>query len=227
MVTVYDEVTGERLLAEDLFGYGSRAGFAKTEETGLRRTEQPCVPVVTIRAPGSFIGVFDGGLPVFLDQFVNHRFQQMGHAVQRSDQAAGANAQLSLQTTQGHTVDVMLHHDMGEQLIPIKALGQNSGRSGLEAFPTAGTPPSLKTIDHSLLLEGLTIHHRPPTDPFVLQRPPAAGTRLVNLHDLHPVCLLGIHSLTPMTYMSPLGPSTLRLPLLQRIRLDRHLGRGG
>jgi len=37
---------------------------------------------------------------VLLDQFVNHRSQQTGQPVQRSNQAAGADTQLAFQTTE-------------------------------------------------------------------------------------------------------------------------------
>jgi hypothetical protein len=115
-------------------------------------------------------------MAVPLDQLGGDLFPEPGQPMEHLYQAAGPNADLLTDPTQGDAMQVMHNHPGGDQLVPIQTPGKDPRGPGGEELLTPGAILFRKAVEETASLERLTVDDQTLLDPFVFQAPPTIGT---------------------------------------------------
>jgi hypothetical protein len=75
---------------------------------------------VAVGPPAGLVGVFGGRAPILPQEVLGDAGEQAAQAMQSINEAAVANACLGLEAAERNAVDVVLHGDVGQELIAVE-----------------------------------------------------------------------------------------------------------
>jgi hypothetical protein len=79
-------------------------GLTKQKETDGVCGKKPSVAIVAVGSPAGFIGVFDWGLPIALDQLGEDGSEEVGYPVKTFDETARIDLQLFTDASQRNSM---------------------------------------------------------------------------------------------------------------------------